>query len=195
MRFWSSRSVRVKEWRMEVSNEHLNRVKQKALTEGRKLLWIFLYLWVLLGLFAVHKSVVLNEQNLFFHQGFAVINAFLLAKVMFTAEMFHVADNLKDKPLIYPIVFKSTAFSILLIGFYIIEEMIMGKWHGKTFSDSIPVIGGGSLEGILVVGIIVFVVLMPFFALREFGRVIGDDKLYELFFVRRTKYVPPHSVE
>jgi hypothetical protein len=180
---------------MEVSNEHLNRVKQKAVTEGRKLLWIFLYLWVLLGLFAVHKSVVLNEQNLFFHQWFAVINAFLLAKVMFTAEMFHVADNLKDKPLIYPIVFKSTAFSILLIGFYIIEEMIMGKWHGKTFSDSIPVIGGGSLEGILVVGIIVFVVLMPFFALREFGRVIGDDKLYELFFVRRTKYVPPHSVE
>lgn len=180
---------------MEVSNEHLNRVKRKAVTEGRKLLWIFLYLWVLLGLFAVHKSIVLNEPNLFFHQGFAVINAFLLAKVMFTAETFHVADNLKGKPLIYPIVFKSTVFSVLLIGFYIIEEVIIGKWHGKTFSDSIPVIGGGSLERILVVGIIMFVSLTPFFALREVGRVIGDDKLYELFFVRRTKYVPPHSVE
>ena len=178
-----------------MSNEHLYRVKQKALTEGRKLLWIFLYLWVLLGLFAVHKSVVLNEHDLFFHQGFAVINAFVLAKVMFTAEMFHVADNLKDKPLIYPIVFKSTVFSILLIGFYIVEEVMMGKWHGKTFSNSIPVIGGGSLEGILVVGIITFVVLMPFFALREFGRDIGDDKLYELFFVRRTKYLPRHSGE
>jgi hypothetical protein len=180
---------------MEVSNEHLNRVKRKAVTEGRKLLWIFLYLWFLLGLFAVHKSIVLNEPNLFFHQGFAVINAFLLAKVMFTAETFHVADNLKGKPLIYPIIFKSTVFSVLLIGFYIIEEVIIGKWHGKTFSDSIPVIGGGSLERILVVGIIMFVSLMPFFALREVGRVIGDDKLYELFFVRRTKYVPLHSVE
>lgn len=182
---------------MEVSNEHLNRVKRKAVTEGRKLLWIFLYLWVLLGLFAVHRSIVLNEPNLFFHQGFAVINAFLLAKVMFTAETFHVADNLKGKPLIYPIVFKSTVFSVLLIGFYIIEieEVIIGKWHGKTFSDSIPVIGGGSLERILVVGIIMFVSLTPFFALREVGRVIGDDKLYELFFVRRTKYVPLHSVE
>ena len=43
-------------------------------------------------------------------------------------------------------------------------------------------IDGGSLEGILVVGIIMFVCLMPFFALREVGRVIGDDKLYELYF-------------
>jgi len=172
---------------MEVSNEHLNRVMRKAVTEGRRLIWIFLYLWVFLGLFAVHKSIVLNEPNLFFHQGFAVINAFLLAKVMFVAERFHVADNLKDKPLIYPIVFKSTVFSVLLIGFYIIEEVIIGKWHGKTFSDSIPVIDGGSLEGILVVGVIMFVCLMPFFALREVGRVIGDDKLHELLFVRRNQ--------
>jgi len=40
-------------------------------------------------------------------------------------------------------------------------------------------------EGILVVGVIMFVCLMPFFALREVGRVIGDDKLHELLFVRR----------
>ena len=76
----------------------------------------------------------------------------------------------------------NSIFSALLTGFYIIEEVIIGKWHGKTFSDSIPVIDGGSLEGILVVGIIMFVCLMPFFALREVGRVIGDDKLYELYF-------------
>jgi hypothetical protein len=100
-------------------------------------------LQVFLGLFAFHKSIVLNEPNLFFHQGFAVINAFLLAKVMFTGETFHVADKLKDKPLIYPILFKSTVFSTLLTGFYIIEEVIIWKWHGKTFSDSIPVIDGG----------------------------------------------------
>jgi hypothetical protein len=112
----------------------------------------------LLGLFAVHKSIILNEQKFFFHQGFALINALLLAKVMFTAELFHVADNLTDKPLIYPIVFKSAVFSIILIGFYIIEEVIMGMWRGKTFSDSIPAVGGGSLEGTLVVGMIMFIV-------------------------------------
>jgi hypothetical protein len=46
------------------------------------------------------------------------------------------------------------------------------------------------LQGIFVVGFIMFVVLMPFFALKEIGRDMGDGKLYELFFVRRTKYTP-----
>jgi hypothetical protein len=169
-------------------NQHLDSVMQKSLAEARKLLWIFIYLWVLLGLFAVHRSFVLNEQNFFYHQGFAFINAWLLAKVMLTAEILHVADNLKEKPLIYPIIFKSVVFSAILISFYIIEEILVGMWHGKTLANSIPAIGGGSLQGILVVGIIMFVVLMPFFALREIGRDIGDDKLHELFFVRRTKY-------
>jgi hypothetical protein len=173
--------------------DQMNRIKVKGIAEGRKLFWIFAYLWVLLGLFSMYKSIVLNEQNLIYHQGFAFINAWLLAKVMLTAEMFHVADNLKHKPLIYPIVFKSAVFSAILMSFYIIEETLIGMWHGKTAAESIPDIGGGSLKGILVVGLIMFVVLMPFFALREIGRDIGDDKLHELFFVRRTKYVPLQS--
>jgi hypothetical protein len=171
-------------------NVGVNRVKHKILVEARKLFWIFLYLWALLGLFAIHKAIVMNEQNIFYHQGFVIINAWLLAKVMLTAEMFHVADNLKDKPLIYPIVFKSAIFSVILISFYILEEVLLGMWHGKTLANSMPAIGGGSLEGILMVGIIMFVVLMPFFALREIGRDLGEDKLYELFFVRRTRYAP-----
>ena len=42
------------------------------------------------------------------------------------------------------------------------------------------------MKGILVVRFIIFVVLMPFFAVREFGRVDGEDKLYELFFTSRS---------
>ena len=38
------------------------------------------------------------------------------------------------------------------------------------------------MKGILVFGFIIFVVLMPFFALREFGMVVGEDKLYELLY-------------
>jgi len=44
--------------------DQLNRLKEKGATEARRLFWIVFYLWVLLGLFAVHKSLVLNEQDL-----------------------------------------------------------------------------------------------------------------------------------
>jgi hypothetical protein len=174
-------------------NEIINRLKDRGVAEGKKLFWIFAYLWVLLGLFTVYRSIVLNEQDLIYHRGFAFINAWLLAKVMLTGEILHVADNLKHKPLIYPMVFKSAVFSIILISFYILEEILLGLWHGKTFAESVPPIGGGTLNGTLVVGLIMFFVLMPFFALREIGRDLGDGRLYELFFVRRIKYIPLQS--
>jgi hypothetical protein len=76
---------------------------------------------------------------------------------------------------------------MILMSFYIVEETLIGMWHGKTAAESIPDIGGGSLKGILVVGLVMFIVLIPFFALKEISRAIGDDRLHELFFVRRTK--------
>jgi hypothetical protein len=173
--------------------DRMSQIKAKGIAEGKRLLWIFAYLWILLGLFSIYKSTVLNEPNLIYHQGFAIINAGILAKVMLTAEIFNVADNLKNKPLIYPILFKSAIFSAILMSFYILEETLIGMWHGKTAIESIPDIGGGSLKGILVLSFIMFVVLIPFFALKEISRAIGDDNLYELFFVRRSRFVPPQS--
>ncbi|MGA7275186.1 MAG: hypothetical protein WBX14_10110 [Candidatus Udaeobacter sp.] len=169
-------------------------MKEKIIAESKQFLWVFVYLWLLLGLFSIHKSIILQEPDLIYHQGFAIINALVLAKIMLIAEMLHVADNLKRKPLIYPIAFKSAVFSVILITFSILEETLTAMWHGKAVSIAM---GGGSLRGILVVGVIMFVVLMPFFALKEIGRDIGDGKLYELFFIRRTKYTPeqPLSAE
>jgi hypothetical protein len=173
-----------------MASDQLNRIKEKGVTEARRLFWIFAYLWVLLGLFALHKSIILNEPDLLYHQGFEVINALVLAKIIFVAEAFQLADNLKHRPLVYPIVYKSVVFSVILISFHILEEVLPGMWRGKTASQSMADLGGGSLEGILIFGVILFVVLMPFFALREIGRDIGDDKLFEQFFVRRTPYIP-----
>jgi hypothetical protein len=168
--------------------DQLSRLKEKGVTEARKLFWIFAYLWVLLGLFALHKSIVLNEPDPFYHQGFAIINALVLAKIMFLAEVVHVADGLKHKPLIYPIVYKSAVFSVILIAFHLLEEVLAGMWHGKALAESIRALSGSGVE-MLVFAVIMFVVLMPFFALSEVGRDIGDDKLFEQFFVRRSPYV------
>jgi hypothetical protein len=98
----------------------LNRFKEKGVREARRLFWIFAYLWVLLGLFALHKSIVMNGSDPFYHQEFVVINALVLAKIVYIAEVFNVADNLKSRPLIYPIIYRSAAFSLILILFHVI---------------------------------------------------------------------------
>jgi len=96
-------------------NERLLRLKTGAIDETRKLFGIFIYLWVLLSLFSLHKALVLNDESLIYHQGFAIINALALAKVVLVAEFFHVGDTLKNRPLIYPIMFKSAVFAVILI--------------------------------------------------------------------------------
>jgi hypothetical protein len=41
------------------------------------------------------------------------------------------------------------------------------------------------VAGILAVGLIVFVALIPFFAFSEIGRVMGEDKLRSLLLKER----------
>src|ERR1700753_1691304 len=157
-------------------------LKEKGIAEAKKLLWIFAYLWVLFGLFALHKSIVLSEPS-FFHQCFAVINALIMAKIIFIAEEFHVAEELTDRPLIYPIAYRSAVFALILIIFHLFEGVLAGLWKGKSALDSI---GSNGMLELLVLAVIMFVVLMPFFALREVARDIGGDKLFEQFFLRRS---------
>jgi hypothetical protein len=164
-------------------SDRLHHLKAKAIEETKSLFWIFLYLWVLLSLFSFHKALVLKEEYLIYDQGFALINALVLAKVILIGEFFHIGENLKNRPLIYPILFKSAVFAVLLICFHIIERSLRGVFlEGKTLSQSIPTIGGGGLQGILLLGIIIFAVLMPFFAFRELYAAIGAIEFRTLLF-------------
>ncbi len=177
-----------------MANELLLRLKTGAIDETRELFGIFIYLWVLLSLFSLHKALVLNDESLIYHQGFALINALALAKVVLVGEYFHVGENLKDRPLIYPIMFKSAVFAVIVICFHIIEETLIGVLHGKTLAQSIPNIGGGTLQGILMVEIIMFVVLTPFFAFRELDRAIGTEQLRSLLFGSKPKAGAPPPI-
>jgi hypothetical protein len=163
--------------------------------EARKFLVRFLYLWILFALFALHKWILLPEDGLIYAQGFAILNAFVLAKVMLIGDNLHVGETFDTRPLIYPVLFKSALFAIILVCFDLIEEVVVRNLRGQSIAEGIQSVGGGTLEGILSVGIIIFVVLIPYFAFREMAKVVGDRQMRELLFVRRIKLgvVPPQG--
>lgn len=101
---------------------------------------------------------------------------------MLVAEDLHLGENFKDRPLVYPILYKAFLFAIVFICFDLAEEVLVGLVGGKTIAQSIPDIGGGSPSGVLYVAIILAVGLIPFFAFREIGRVIGKHELRSLIF-------------
>src|SRR5271165_3876450 len=124
-------------------NEHKPTLKEKAIFQLKEFFGMFLYLWVLFALFALHQSIILAQEHINYQaQGFAIINALILAKVMLIGEDLHLGSALRDKPLAYSILYKSLVFSIFLIGFHIVEEVVVGLIRGRTVAQSFPAVGG-----------------------------------------------------
>jgi hypothetical protein len=173
-----------------IVNQQKTSLKEKAISEAKKFAVIVGYLWVLFVLFEIHKITILRGQNpaspLGYRVGFALINALILGKIILIAEAFHFGEKFKDRPLVYAILFKAAAFSVLLVCFDILEDVIVGLFHQKTITESMPTPGGQGVEGILLVALMVFIVLIPFFAFREIARAIAEDELLSLLFKRRT---------
>jgi len=165
-------------------------LKQKAYHELMEFLAIALYLWVILALFQLYRSLLLSEEHISVvaHQWFAVINALALGKVLLIAKALHLGDRADRWPLICPTVLKSALFTIVLACFKILEDAGLGMYRGKSFQQSIADLGGGTLNGILCVSLILFVTLIPFFGVTELQGVLGEGKLMQLFFRPRSSF-------
>ncbi len=160
--------------------------KERAKHQISEFAVMFFYLWIMFGMLAVHESIILAQHQIDFEShGLAFINALVFAKVMLIAEDMHLGRRLEDQPLVYSIIFKSVLFAIALICFHIVEHVVIGMLHGRTMAESIAEVGANKLKGIISLGIMGTVVLVPFFVLREISRVMGEDRFWSLFFRRK----------
>jgi hypothetical protein len=161
-------------------------LKETAFDEFKRFIVIFLYLWVVFGLLSIHKTLVLSQNHLDYPEhAFAIINALIFGKVLLIGEHFDLGTRFKDRPLVYPVLHKCFIFTVLLICFHIAESVLVGVWHGNTIAQSFPPILGGSVRGVVSVGVMCFVVLLPFFGSREIARVVGRKELWALMFSPR----------
>ena len=161
-------------------------LKERASKEFKRFIVIFLYLWIVFGLLSLHTSLVLSQRHLDYQEhAFAIVNAFVFAKVLLIGEHLHLGTRFGGKPLIYPILHKCFVFTVLLISFHIIESVVVGAWRGDTIRNSIPPMLGWNPKGLLAVGVMCFVLLLPFFGFREIARVMGRKEMRALLFDRR----------
>ena len=159
------------------------KVNGRAIEEVRRFMVMFLYLWILFGLFALYQRILLRQEGLdFTAQGFAIINTLVLAKVMLIAEDLKIGRWVDSRRLIYPILGESFIFTVVFICFHIVEHVVVGLFKRESIAASIPALGGGGLAGLVSVGLILFVSLIPFFAFRHLSRELGADRLNAMLF-------------
>jgi len=146
--------------------------------------WItFFYLALVFAAFTQYRRFVLAAHDITYtNYWVAVIEALILAKVVLIGDVFRLGRGLERRPLIYLTLYKTVVFSLFVWGFTIIEHVIKGLAKGEGLTgDLVEFLGKGHHE-LLGGTLIIFVAFVPFFAFRELGRVLGEGKIWGLFF-------------
>jgi hypothetical protein len=149
--------------------------------------WInVIYLTLMFAAFTQYRRFILAAHDITYaNYGFAVIEALILAKVIMIGDVFRLGCGLEHKPLIYSTLYKTVVFTLFVGVFTVIEHLIKGLWKGEGLMGGFAEFLGKGPDELLANSLVVFVAFIPFFGVRELGRVLGEDKIRALFFRRK----------
>ncbi|AWB23060.1 hypothetical protein DA075_20925 [Methylobacterium currus] len=164
---------------------------QRAAHEAGRYLSFAAYLLVIFGtliLFSVNIYARADQDVPHFPSyhfyALGLINALVLAKFMLIAEAaklgaLTVGRRLEEGPLAYVILYRSLLFMAVLVAAYVLEELLVGAWHGKPPRAVLPEMAGGP-RGLASFAWVMFVALIPYFTYREIDRATGGAWLRAL---------------
>jgi hypothetical protein len=66
-----------------------------------------------------------------------------------------------------------------------IEEIVVGLIHHHAVTDSLAEFGGGTLDQLIATSIVGLLILVPFFAFRTLGELVGEQNLVRVFLYPR----------
>ena len=149
--------------------------------------WITVgYLAVFFGAFAWYRRLILDEYRIdYFNYGSAIIEALILAKVVWLGDLFGLNRGLEKKPLIYPTLYKALVFCAFVGVFAVVEHIIGGLLHGKGIMGGLNKLWSEGKYELLARCLMTFFAFIPFFAFRELETILGEGKLRSLFFRTR----------
>ena len=132
------------------------------------------------------KAAILQAHGIAFAPfAFAAVKALICAKFVLVGRAFHLGERFKALPLIWPTLHRSFMFLLLLLILNVFEEVVVGYFHHRGVADSLADFGGGTLDQLIATSVVVLLILIPFFAFRSLGEVIGERNLVRVFFLQR----------
>jgi hypothetical protein len=144
-----------------------------------------IYLTLVFATFTVYRRLILAAYDIVYaNYWVALIEAVVLGKVIMIGSIVRLGRGLEAKSLIYPTLYKTVVFTVFVAVFKIIEHTIKGLWHGEGLTGGLVELSQKGSHELLANSLIVFVALVPFFAIKELGRVFGEKEIRTLFFRR-----------
>jgi hypothetical protein len=172
---------------MNTLNKKRTGWKQKILHEMIEYWLSVLYMAIFFSVFSNYRRLILVHYGITYEDyGVSVIKALVLAKVVLVAESLRLGRGLEDEPLIVPTLRKGFLFTVCVALFDVVESMIGSFIHGRGLMGAVGEVVSGFNYEWLAGALVVFFAFMPFFAVRELRRVLGEGVIGRLFFRRRS---------
>src|SRR5271163_2318402 len=122
---------------MPEENPEKTGLKQKVAHEFQDLAAIFLYLAFFFCALVTYDMLLLKKFHIsYFAYSTALINAFVIAKVILIGEAVHMGRELEKKALLFSAAWKAFVFGLLVFAFHLLEEVIKHLVHGKDVSGA-----------------------------------------------------------
>jgi hypothetical protein len=161
-------------------------VRDRVVSELTEFAIIAAYLYVFLAALIYLKAAILHAHDIPFATfGFAAAKALICAKFVLIGRALHLGERFKALPLIWPTLYKSAVFLVLLLVLNALEEIVVGFMHHRKVMESLAEFGGGTLDQLVASSAVVLLILIPFFAFHSLGDVVGERNLVRVFFLQR----------
>lgn len=175
---------------MTITTSHDEGIARRTIHEFKMLTFIFIYLYIIFGAIILMKTAILHAHGISFTPwGIAAVKAAILAKFMLMGHALKLGDSGKSGPLIWPTLYGAMTFLLLLVVLTIIEEIVVGFFHGHSAASSFGELFGSHLTETVAGISILLLVLIPYFAFRVLAISLGNDRLIHMFFGDSARFI------
>lgn len=147
---------------------------------------VILYLFCCFAILQTFKCATLlarcSENDFLAGYATAALSALLLGKFVFMLEKLRVMQRFKHKPLMIPILYKTVLFTIVVNLLLHAEDRMMHRSAPTVHEMADPVKFWLCFCAHQLALLVVFFI---FFCIRELGYVLGEERMFKVFFVDR----------
>jgi GYF domain 2 len=157
-------------------------VSQRLRNELIEYLAISSYLYFCFGSLIFYKATILQSEGIAFASfGIAIVKALVLAKFILVLHALKIGERQGGASvLLADILKKSVLFVVVLIALTVVEEIIVGYFHGRTSQEVLGEMAGGTVPQALAVSLLMLLILIPYFTFRGVADRLGEGTLWKL---------------
>ncbi len=146
-------------------------LKDRTREELRNYAIVAAYLYVCFGAILLYKTALLREEGVaFLPHGLAAIKALILGKFILLGEAVGVGSRAHRASLASSVAYKTALFFVLLLVLSAVEELVVGKTHGRSLTETITEFREHAGLEMFATSLLMLLILVPLIAFKELRR-------------------------